>query len=408
MINSPVARTNSRPYGITVEKASGSTLFTKEFGEMDDFCCGIGVNNLGHRNAEIEEAVRNQAVKYLHTMVYGELEMDPVTRYATEVTDVFSRPNMRNGVGDLGDVKVWFTTSGTEATELAMKLATLYTGRTEFVAVEGGFHGRTTGALALTYRKEYREPFKNWVNPNICKWIVDGSELGLEIKNPKAALFMELIRGEDGVKTVDASMAERVQEWCKDTETLLVIDEVQTGLTRTGSLFALDQYPTIHPDIVVLGKALGGGLPLGAVVARSEIFDTIEKEHPFTHLSTFGGNPVSCAAGREMLKQCKNLTFERQGISEEAEVKRHTEIFEPLNELPVSVRGRGYMYGIDLQGLNPDRVLQGIWRNHVFVGRVLHDHSTIRFYPPVNMSSSQIRNGVIRIADVIKKEISLG
>lgn len=399
-----VAKTNSDPYDLTIKSAADYKIDTVEYGHMWDLSCGIGVNNVGHKNSYIMAQIENQHQLFLHTQVYGEFNMGPQMRLAKKLADFFSRPFLKNGVGDLGDVKVWFTTSGTEANELAMKLATLYQkaplGREKFTAIEGGFHGRTLGSLALTSRKTYRQPFEGLFREDLVEFLQEGDYPSMD----SCALFMELIRGEDGVRQVPHDWAQKLSDFCKEQRILMILDEVQTGFGRTGKKFALEHYPEVQPDIIVLGKALGGGLPLGAVVARSEIFDVIEKENPFTHLSTFGGNPLSCAAGLGLIEQLEAST-EWSSDSRLQSTKAWMDSI--VDETECEVRGLGWMWGLDLKDkVDPNLFLQLAWREGVFLGRVLHDNNTIRVYPPVTINDylSEPVNGIKK---ALRKVLSL-
>jgi len=384
-----LARTNPWPYDITITGAEGSYLKTKEYGNMFDMACGIAVNNLGHNYPAIKREVLKTVERYAHINVYGEFNIKEQLKYAENLADIFIE------ISD--DNKVWFCTSGTEANELAMKLATLSTGREGFIALKDGFHGRSLGSLSLTYKPTYREPFSYMVSPELTKWVQIGEEIPEEYGN-RAALFMELVQGEAGVVPVDPTWARYVSDWCKEHGVLLVIDEVQTGFGRTGTQFVIEQYRGVHPDIITLGKALGGGYPLGAVVASSERFSYISEKNPFTHLSTFGGNPVSVAAGREMYKATQTYWLLNNVADGNAMAHKALEGCEVAH-----LRGLGLMLGLVLDDdIEIDGVVQEIWKRGIFSGRVLYGSNTIRLYAPLNAKPREIYNNFLKVRQAVE------
>ena len=282
--------------------------------------------------------------------------------------------------------------------ELAIKLATLATGRKGFIALKGGFHGRSLGSLSITYKPMYREPFAHMLSDGQTEFIETGEEIPEEFGN-RAAFFMELVQGEAGVIPVDLEWAKYVSDWCHEHGVLLVIDEVQTGMGRTGNHFVLDHYKEVFPDIITLGKAAGAGYPLGAVVASVELFDNITIKNPFTHLSTFGGNPIGCAAGKVMFDITATeglLGNVKDGYIAAQDVFKGCEY--------ASIRGMGLMLGLELKdGVDIDKVVENIWDNKVFCGRVLYANNTIRLYPPLNSSFYGLYNAFERVLDAVVK-----
>jgi len=396
-----LARTNPWPYDITITGAEGSYLKTKEYGDMFDMACGIAVNNMGHNFEPIKKAALDTVNRYAHINVYGEFNIKEQLKYAETLAIRFSTLVMSNGMSE--NNKVWFCNAGTEANELAMKLATLSTGREGFIALKDGFHGRSLGSLSLTYKPTYREPFAYMVNPELTKWVEPGEKIPEEYGS-RAAFFMELVQGEAGVVPIDPEWAEYVSKWCKAHGVLLVIDEVQTGFGRTGTQFVLDQYQEVYPDIVTLGKALGGGYPLGAVVASEERFKTISEDNPFTHLSTFGGNPIGVAAGRQMFRATEDPTFL-------ATVRMKSKIpFQVFDDCKYAqLRGKGLMLGLVLDDdIEIDGVVQKIWENKVFCGRVLYGSNTIRLYAPLNAKSSDLTSAFLKVRDAVDRSVRDG
>ena len=393
-----LARTNPWPYDITIQGAKGSYYHTKEYGDMFDMACGIAVNNLGHNNRSIKAAVDRVTARYAHVNVYGEMNIREQLQYAKSLAERV--PTYEKNYALEAVNKVWFCTSGTEANELAMKLAILSTGRQGFIALENGFHGRTLGSLSLTHKPLYREPFAHMVKDDLTVWIKPGQKIPVALQN-RAALFLELIQGEAGVIPLDPEWVQYVSNWCEKHGVLLVIDEVQTGFGRTGTPFAIDQYPGVRPNIVTLGKALGGGYPLGAVVASENLFKNISELNPFTHLSTFGGNPVSVAAGQVVLREVQKPAL-LQNVND-GHIVAHR-VFEDCEY--ASLRGRGLMLGMVLNDdIDIDVVVQNIWQHKVFCGRVLYGSNTIRLYAPLNTSQSDLYNKFSRVREAVEMSV---
>jgi len=398
-----LARTNPWPYDITIKETKGSYLFTDEYGPMFDFASGIAVNNLGHRNNKILAATERVMDKYAHINVYGEFNIKEQLKYADLLAGAFNFTASEQEEGLwTQNKKVWFCNAGTEANELAMKLATLATGREGFIALENGFHGRSLGSLSLTHKPTYREPFSYMVNPELTKWVKVGEEIPEEYGS-RAALFMELVQGEAGVVPVDPTWANYVSDWCEDHGVLLVIDEVQTGFGRTGRHFALDldDYSGVNPAIVTLGKAAGGGYPLGAVVTSKEIMDYISERNPFTHLSTFGGNPISVAAGRVMFEETRKKELLINVLNSEVLARS---VFQDCKH--AYLRGKGLMLGLVLDdSIDIDSVVQNIWKKSIFCGRVLYGSNTIRLYAPLNTDSNDLWDKFGKVREAVEQSV---
>lgn len=282
---SHIANTSPFPLGLEIVKADGVYLFDPAGKKYIDFISGIGVNNLGHAHPDITKAIHNQADDYLHTMVYGEHIQSPQVRLAQKLTE--NLPINLN--------KVFFLTSGAEAIDGAIKTARKSTGRKKIYAFKNAYHGSTYGAMSLMNDASKTSPY----GPGIADvFHFDFNDLTIleNIDHTTAAVIMEVVQAEAGVIKADSQFLDALAKKCREMGSLLVFDEIQTGMGRTGSLFAFDQYG-ITPDILVLGKSLGGGLPLSAMVSSTKITDAIATNPPLTHMSTFGGHPLCCAAG---------------------------------------------------------------------------------------------------------------
>jgi acetylornithine/N-succinyldiaminopimelate aminotransferase len=285
-----VAQTSPAPLALEIVKAEGSYMWDKGGKEYIDLIGGISVCNIGHRHPKVVEAIKFQVDQYLHLMVYGELIESPQVEYATLLTSHL--PSTLD--------TVFFTNSGAEATEGAMKLAKRVTGRTGIVAFKDSYHGSTQGALSVMGDEYWRNAYRPLL-PGISHEDY-GSFEGLErITIDTAMVIAETVQAEKGVNQPAVAWMQALRQKCTHTGTLLVLDEIQAGFGRTGSLWAFTQFG-IEPDILLLGKALGGGMPLGAFVASHEKMSTLMHDPVLGHITTFGGHPVCCAAGLASMK----------------------------------------------------------------------------------------------------------
>jgi acetylornithine/N-succinyldiaminopimelate aminotransferase len=280
-----LAQTSDSPLAIEIAGADGIYLYDTDNKRYVDLISGVSVSNAGHNNAAIVDAVTNQLKAYTHLMVYGEFIQSPQVQYADYITSLL--PAKLNNV--------YFVNSGSEAIEGAMKLAKRYTGRTEIIAFKNAYHGSSQGALSILGNEEMKQSFRPLL-PDIS-FLEFNNESDLKnISANTACVVMELIQSEAGIVLPEYDFLRKVSKKCKETSTLLVFDEVQTGICRTGKNFAFEHYDVV-PDILVLAKALGGGLPLGAFIASKEIMQCLTQNPILGHITTFGGHPLSCAAG---------------------------------------------------------------------------------------------------------------
>lgn len=281
-----VAQTSPAPIGLEIVKAAGIYIYDAAGKQYIDGISGFSVANIGHSHPAVIEAVKNQAEQYMHLIVYGEFIEQPQVAYAKLLTDHL--PEQLNCV--------YFTNSGAEATEGAMKLAKRVTNRSKIIAFKNSYHGSTQGALSIMGDEYWRNAFRPLL-PDI--YHADyGTAASLElIDETTACIVMEAVQAEAGIIAPSAEWMQKLRKKCSENEVLLVIDEIQSGFGRTGSLWAFQQFG-IEPDILLLGKALGGGMPLGAFVASTAMMNTLTHDPVLGHITTFGGHPVSCAAGK--------------------------------------------------------------------------------------------------------------
>lgn len=285
-----LGQTSSSPLMVEVEKAEGIYLFGPSGEKYTDLISGVSVSNTGHRHREVVKAVKNQADLYMHLMVYGEMIQSPQVKYAAKVTELLPQ-NL--------DV-CYFVNSGSEAVEGAIKLARKYTGRSRIVYFRNAYHGSTLGSLSIQGSEKYKNAFRPLIPDTYCIDFNDFGALSI-IDEHTACVIAEPIQAEAGVIYPAEGFLQELKNRCSESGALLIFDEVQTGFGRTGTLFAFEKYGVI-PDILVLAKALGGGMPLGAFISSKEIMKSLYNNPQLGHITTFGGHPVCCAAGLASLE----------------------------------------------------------------------------------------------------------
>jgi acetylornithine/N-succinyldiaminopimelate aminotransferase len=285
-----VAQTSPAPLALEIVRAEGSYMWDRDGKEYTDLIGGISVCNIGHRHPKVVEAIKYQADQYLHLMVYGELIESPQVEYASLLTKHLP-PSLDS---------VYFTNSGAEATEGAMKLAKRITGRTGMVAFKDSYHGSTQGALSVMGDEYWRNAYRPLL-PGIDHEEYGSRESLERITEDTAMVIAETVQAEKGVNVPSKAWMQALRQKCTETGALLVLDEIQAGFGRTGSLWAFEQFGLI-PDILLLGKALGGGMPLGAFIASGEMMSSLMHDPVLGHITTFGGHPVCCAAGLASMK----------------------------------------------------------------------------------------------------------
>jgi len=365
-----LAWTSDHPLGLEIASAEGPFLYLKNGDTLIDFISGIAVSSIGHRHPSVLHAVRSQLDAHLHVMVYGEFIQLPQVEYARNLTGILP-PSLDC---------VYFTMSGTEANEGALKLAKKYTGRTRMIAFEHSYHGDTHGSLSVTGRDVYQKPFRPLLSDVFFLPYGDFDALSL-IDQQVACVIAEPIQGEGGMRVPPPKWFATLRARCSDAGALLILDEIQTGFGRTGHNFAFE-YEEIVPDILTLAKAMGGGMPLGAFVSSKEIMQTFRRDPPLSHVTTFGGHPVSCAAANATLDVLIN-----EQLSDRASVLEDHIRLKLKHPLICDLRGRGAMIGLELP--SPDiaqKVVQSCLEHGVLLGWTLHSGTVIRIAPPLNIS----------------------
>jgi acetylornithine/N-succinyldiaminopimelate aminotransferase len=285
-----VAQTSDQPIGIEMVKAAGVYLWDTAGKRYLDLISGFSVCNIGHSHPKVVKAVQDQAAEYMHLIVYGEFIEQPQVAYAKMLTDLL--PASLNSV--------YFTNSGAEATEGAMKLAKRVTGRTKIIAFKNAYHGSTQGALSVMGDEYWRNAYRPLL-PDILHEDFNSPDAIEAIDAKTACVIVETVQAESGINKPDTLWIKQLAEKCKAVGALLILDEIQAGFGRTGSLWAFEQYGIV-PNILLLGKALGGGMPLGAFIADKALMNKLTHDPVLGHITTFGGHPVSCAAGKAALE----------------------------------------------------------------------------------------------------------
>jgi acetylornithine/N-succinyldiaminopimelate aminotransferase len=372
-----VAQTSPEPIGIEIERAQGAWLYARDGRRYLDFISGIGVANLGHGNPAVLAAIRAQAERYLHVMVYGEYVLDAQVKLARRLAQLLPA----------GLDQVYFTNSGAEAIEGALKTARKRTGRAAFVAFDGAYHGDTMGALALAGNAAFRAPFEPLPGP--VRHLPYGAMDALgAIDTSVAAVVIEPVQAEGGVRIPSVEFMHALRARCIEAGALLIFDEVLTGFGRTGRLFALEHFGVV-PDIIVLAKALGGGLPLGAFCASPSLLSVLAHDPPLGHITTFGGHPLSCAAGLAALE-----TLVGEGLPERA-ARIGDAIMERLAEQAgpgvVAVRGIGLLIGLELESADLTRqFVAKCIASGVIVNWTLNCDRVVRLAPPLTIGDDEV------------------
>ncbi len=373
--------------GLEIERAEGCKIYTTDGREYVDLISGIAVSSLGHRHPAVIKAIKEQLDRHLHVMVYGEFIQKPQSEFAELLTS-----NLPEKLD-----RVYFVNSGTEANEGALKLAKKFTGRTKFVAFRDGYHGDTHGSLSVTGRDVYRDPYLPLL-PNV-EFLDFNDPSGLDaIDNQTAAVIMEPIQGEGGIIPANPDWLKEIRRRCDDTGALLIFDEIQSGFFRTGKLFAFEHYGVV-PDILSLAKAMGGGMPIGAFVSSSEIFEVFKKDPPLNHVTTFGGHPVSCAAAHANLQTLLAGDFEAKA-ARIAEIACHMLRGKGITE----VRGRGAMLGLQLRDSELTKnVVEHCFQKGIILGWTLHSDTLVRIAPPLIIEEELLEECFRVIMEAVEK-----
>jgi acetylornithine/succinyldiaminopimelate/putrescine aminotransferase len=370
------------PLLLEIERAEGCWLYGHSGKAWLDLIGGISVSALGHRHPKVVDAVKSQLDQYMHTQVYGEYILAPQVKLAELLAKSLNTTSLPEGAKALDTV--YFTNSGSEATEGAMKLAKRYTDRPEIIACRNAYHGSTQGAASLMEPTTFTQAFHPLL-PGI-RHINFNKEEDLEKISPKTAcVIVETVQAESGVHPPENGYLKKLRQRCDKTGTLLVLDEIQAGYGRTGTLWAFQQYGIV-PDILLLAKAMGGGMPIGAFVASTEIMQSLSFEPPLGHITTFGGNPVCCAAALATLQ----VLLQEDYISK---VKEKEKLFRQLLVHPAirEVRSAGLLMAVEVADFPTLRKVQlKCLDEGVVTDWFLFNDRSLRIAPPLTISEEDI------------------
>jgi len=382
-----VAQTSQAPLALEIVKAEGCCLWDADGKEYLDLIAGISVCNVGHRHPKVVEAIKAQVDQYMHLLVYGEFVQSPQVQYAKLLTDHL--PSSLNAV--------YFANSGSEATEGAMKLAKRVTGRTEVVAFNNSYHGSTQGALSVMGDEYWRNAFRPLL-PGIYHANYNSFDDLQLITSNTACVIAETIQAEAGVNLPLKEWMIALRNRCTETGTLLILDEIQCGFGRNGSLWAFEQF-TIIPDVLLLGKALGGGMPLGAFVADRELMWMLTENPVLGHITTFGGHPVSCAAGMAAMR----VLLEEKLVDAVLEKEK---LFRALLQHPkiVDVRSRGLMMAVEFDSFETNKkIIDASIAQGVLTDWFLFASHCMRIAPPLTITDDEIRQACAVIVQCLNE-----
>ena len=373
-----VGQTSPSPMMVEVARAEGSFFYTPEGKRYFDLVAGVSVSNVGHANPAVVEAVQKQAADYMHVMVYGEMVERPQVEYARRIAEL--------APGDLNCV--YFVNSGAEAVEVALKLAKRYTGRTELISMRRAYHGSTHGAMSMMGTpegEEWKAEFRPLL-PDVKSIEFNSFEDLAEITERTAGVLCEVVQGEAGVRLPNPEWLRALRARCTEVGALLIFDEIQTGMGRTGEMFASAKYD-VTPDVMCLAKAFGGGMPLGGVASKKQILDSFTHNPVLGHITTFGGHPVCCAAGLAALNHLLDNkvveSVEAKGAMFEERLKSHPRVLE--------VRRSGLLLALELG--KPEylyRLMEIFKEEGIMSDWFLYCDTAFRISPPLTISETEI------------------
>ena len=379
------AQTSPQPLAMEISHAKGSYIYDKSGKTYLDFVAGVSACSLGHSHPKVVNAIKAQLDQYLHVMVYGEYIQAP----ALELSKLLAK--------HLPDPleSTYLVNSGTEAIEGSLKLARRYTGRSEIIAAKNAYHGNTMGSLSLMDYEERKAPFLPLI-PDV-KHISFNSEVDLEqITNKTAAVILETIQGGAGFIEPQNNYLQKVQKCCNDVGAVFILDEIQPGIGRTGKLFGFENY-NCQPDIVVTGKGLGGGLPIGAFTASKDMMLSLSDNPKFGHITTFGGNPVIAATALATLKEITESSLIKDTLEKEKLIREH------LNHKHIKeIRGKGLMLAAIVENAEiANNVILKAQDEGLNLFWLLFETKAIRITPPLTISNEEIIKGCKIITSIL-------
>ena len=379
------AQTTPHPLAMEDSHAEGSYIYDEHKKAYLDFVAGVSACSLGHRHPKVVAAIKKQLDTYMHVMVYGEYIQSPAVKL-TKLLAAHLPPNLD---------KTYLTNSGTEAIDGAMKLARRFTGRSEIIAAKNAYHGNTMGALSIMGYEERKHPFRPLI-PDI-RFIEFNALADLsKITTKTAAVILETIQGGAGFIEPKNGYLKKVQDQCNAVGALLILDEIQPGIGRTGKCFGFEHYDCI-PDVVVTGKGLGGGMPIGAFTASNAMMDSLSDHPKLGHITTFGGHPVIAAAALATLEEITSSTLISETLEKEALLRKH--LNHPLIK---EIRGKGLMLALMVD--SPDianRLVLQAKEDGLILFWLLYEPKAVRISPPLTISNEELTKGCSIIINIL-------
>jgi len=385
---SNLGQTNPFPFLIEVDRAEGIYIYDKQGKRYADLISGVAVNNIGHRHPKVVQAIKDQVDRHLHVMVYGEFVQDAQQKLSQQLTEVL--PSNLSCIYPVN--------SGTEANEAAIKLAKRVSGRTEIVSFRGSYHGSTNGSLSISGNEIKKKAFRPLI-PDVRFIHLNKMDDLDQITEKTAGVILETIQGDAGVRIPDLDYMKALREKCNQVGALLIFDEIQCGLGRTGKMFAFEHFH-VTPDILTLGKALGGGMPIGALISSYENLQKFTFNPMLGHITTFGGHPVVCAAAAATLVVLRNEIdwFKVEIIGQYIE--------DELNSLPQikAVRRKGLMFAFDMESADKvTKVVEKCLENGIITFWFLSHPYSFRLSPPLTISWEEVIESISIIKKVIQE-----
>ncbi len=379
------AQTTPHPLALEISHAQGSYIYDKNQKQYLDFIAGVSANSLGHNHPSVTQSIKNQLDKYTHVMVYGEFIQQP----QLELCKILAKNSPKNLE------TIYLTNSGTEATEGALKLAKRYTNRSEIIACKNAYHGNTQGAMSVCGAEEQNRAFRPLI-PGI-KFIEFNNILNLElITTETAGVIIETIQGGAGFIEPHNNYLKKVQQRCNEVGALLILDEIQTGIGRTGTFWGFENYDCT-PDIIITGKGLGGGMPIGAFISSNKIVATLKENPKLGHITTFGGHPIIAAAALATVKEITKTDLIHQTLEKEKLIRKlliHPEIIE--------IRGKGLMLALMVKNEEfASQIILKCLEKGLLLFWLLFEGKAVRITPPLTISNEEIKKGCAIILEVI-------
>ncbi|WP_181308446.1 aspartate aminotransferase family protein [Rufibacter sp. XAAS-G3-1] len=383
------AQTTDFPLLLEVERAEGVYMYGPHGERYLDLISGIGVSNVGHRHPKVLQAIQAQLDKYLHLMVYGEIVQAPPAQLAHALAQTLPA----------GLDNVYFVSSGSEAVEGACKLAKRFTGRTELVAFDNAYHGSTQGSLSLNGSESFKRAFRPLL-PDVRHIRHNQVEDLAQITSRTAAVILETVQGEAGVRVPSVDYLQALQKRCQEVGALLILDEIQSGFGRTGTFWAFEQFGVV-PDILTCAKGMGGGMPIGAFISRQEIMHSLKNDPMLGHITTFGGHPVSCAASLATLQ-----VIQEEGLLQQVTAKAARFKEKLVHPAIKEIRNLGLMMAVEFDSFD---LLKPIIDNAILKGALtdwfLFCDKSMRIAPPLTITFSEIDEACDLILAAIAEEV---